>query len=122
MNTLPSAMMRVEQAPVGADHAVKAILLAQQAGDDILVEAKAHLFDGQTDGLAVVGHDLAGAGLEGRLKGAQVVVKVVAGVDLLLAIGEVRVQPVFLRPAAGEVLGHAGHAGWADLSPWKPRM
>ena len=64
----------------------------------------------QTDGLAVVGHDLRGAGLEGRLEGTQVIVEVVARVDLLFAVGEVRVLAVLLRPAAGEVLGHAGHA------------
>ena len=34
------------------------------------------------------------------------VVEPAARVDLLAAVGEVRVLPVLLRPAAGEVLGH----------------
>ena len=68
----------------------------------------------QADGLAVVGHDLGRAGREGRLEGDQVVVEVVAGVDLLLAVGEVRVLAVLLRAAAGEVLGHAGDAVRAE--------
>ncbi len=38
------------------------------------------------------------------------IVEVVAWVDLLFAIGEVRVLAILLRPAAGEVLGHAGDA------------
>ena len=100
--------------PVRADHAVEAIFTAQQIGDDLPIVGHAHVLGGLVHGDAVVGHDLLDAGLECRLEGRQVVVEVVAGVDLLLAVGEVGIETVLLRTAAGEVLDHAGHALGTD--------
>ncbi len=37
-------------------------------------------------------------------------VKIIAGIDLLPAVGEMGVFAVLLRAAAGKVLGHASHA------------
>ena len=79
-----------------------------------LLKPKPTFFDRQPDRLAVIGHDLRRAGLEGGLEGDQVIVEIVARVDLLFAVGEMRVLAVFLRTAAGEVLGHAGHAVRAE--------
>src|SRR5919199_519660 len=103
-----------QQAPVRADNAVEAVLATQQSRDDVLVEAEADHFVLRSDRHAVVGHELGSARGEGRLEGNQVVVEVVAGIDLLSAIREVRVLPVLLRPAAGKMLGHAGHALLAE--------
>lgn len=50
-----------EQAPVGADDAGEAEFVAEQAGEDVLVEAEGDFFPAGTGGLAVVGHHLRGA-------------------------------------------------------------
>ena len=75
-----------QRTPVGADHAVKAELFAQQAGDDAFVK-------GETDRLVfginrhtVVGHDHGDAGVDSRLEGRQMIIEMVAGIDLLAAV------------------------------------
>src|SRR6185437_14496807 len=96
---------------------------------DALVEAEADLLVLGADGHAVVRHDLAAAGGEDGLERLEVVLEVVAGVDLLAAVVEVRVLAVLLRAAAREVLGHrrdragterlaleAAHVGGAELA------
>ena len=100
----------VEQPPVGADDAVEAVPLAQQLRDHAPVEAEADLLERGPDRHPVVGHDLRRSGLERRLERDQVVVEAAAGIDLLAAVGEVRVLAVLLRAAAGEVLRHARDA------------
>ena len=99
-------------------HALAALgvteLIAQEIGDDALVEAEADFLPLGADRHAVVGHHLAGAGTEGDFEGFQVEGELVARIDLLAAVGEVRVLAIFLRSAAGEVLGHAGDAGGAE--------
>ena len=100
----------MDQHPVGADHAVEAIFSTQQAGDDVLVEAKTDFFDRKTERPAVVGHDHGRAGLESGLEGDQVIFEIIPGINLVLAVGKVRILAILLRAAAGEVLGHAGHA------------
>ena len=74
-NGSPTIVGVVDQPPVGADDAVEAVALAQQAGDDRLVEAEADLLVLGADGHAVVRHDLARAGLEGGLERLQVVAR-----------------------------------------------
>ena len=95
-----------DQTPVGADDAFEAEALAEQAGEHRSVEAEPDLFELGADRHAVVRHDLAPAGSEGRREGLEVVFEVVARVDLLTAVLEVRVFAVLLGSAAGEVLGH----------------
>ena len=87
----------------------------QQIRDDLAVEAKPHLLDGlpilgQAQGHGVIGHHGGHPGLEGTLEGHQVVSKLAAGVDLLLAPGVVGIQPVLLGTGPGEVLDHGDHA------------
>ena len=50
------------------------------------------------------------------------VVEVAAGVDLLLPVGEERVQVVLLRAAAGEVLVMQATLSGPSAGPWTPRM
>ena len=100
----------VEQAPVGADDAVEAVPLAEQLRDHAAVEPEADLLQRGPDRHPVVRHHLRRPGLERRLEGDQVVVEVAAGIDLLAAVGEMRVLAVALRAAAGEVLRHARDA------------
>ena len=46
------------------------------------------------------------------------VVKVLARIDLAFLKFKMRIQPFVLRPSAGEMFGHAGHAVRAEsLSP-----
>ena len=94
-------------APIGADHAVEAVAPPQETGDHVAVVAEADFFVRCSDRAPVVRHDLRRPGLERRFEDAQVVLEPVAGIDLILAVGEMRILPVALRPAAGEVLGHA---------------
>ncbi len=87
----------------------------QQIRDDLAVETKPHLLDGlpilgQAQGHGVIGHHGGHPGLEGTLEGHQVVSKLAAGVDLLLAPGVVGIQPVLLGTGPGEVLDHGDHA------------
>jgi hypothetical protein len=103
-----------DQAPVGADDALEPEAPAQQVRDDALVEAEADLLVLGAHRLAVVRHDLAGPRLEGLQERAQVVVERAAGVHLLGAVREVRILPVLLRAAAGEVLRHGGDRSRAE--------
>src|SRR5207253_1013145 len=93
-----------EQAPVGADYAVEAVPLAQQARDDAFVEAEPDLLPRGSDGPPVVGHDLRRPGCEGGLERRQMVLEVASRIDLVLAVVEVRVLAARLRAAAREVL------------------
>ena len=87
-----------------------------------LVEAEADLFVLGADRHAVVRHDLATAGGEGGLERLEVELEVAARVDLLAAVGEVRVLAVLLRSAAREVLRHGRRPNPVRTpSPWKPR-
>ena len=79
-----------DEAPVGADHAVEAVALAQQARDHVAVEAEADLLVRRSDRAAVVRHDLRRSGREGGLEDAHVVLEPVAGIDLILPVGEMR--------------------------------
>ena len=110
-----------QQAPIGADDAIEAILAAQQTGDDLLVKPKAHFLKFGADGHAVIGHDLRCARRKRGIKWNQVIVEVVARVNLLFADCEVRIFAIFLRAAAGEMLGHAGHAVRAELLALKAK-
>ncbi|GJD03055.1 hypothetical protein ColKHC_11880 [Colletotrichum higginsianum] len=104
-----------DQAPVGDDDALEAELLPQEAGDDLLVEGEADGVVLGADGARVVRHHLPRAGRDRRLEGDEVVVEVVAGIRLVLAVGEVGVLAVLHRTAAGEVLGDGRHAVGAQL-------
>ena len=97
-----------DEPPVGADDAVEAVALAQEAGDDIAVEAEADLLERCADGPSVVRHDLRRSGRERGFEDAHVVLEHAAGIHLILAVREVRVLAVELRAAAREVLRHAG--------------
>ena len=104
-----------DQSPVGADDAVEAQLVAQQPGDDALAEGEADLLPVGADRHPVVGHDLRGSGRDRGPERLQVVLHLPARVDLLAPVREVRVFTVLLRTTAGEMLGHGGHRGRAEL-------
>ena len=72
-----------------------------------LVEAEADGLELGSDRTAVVGHDLRCPGGESGLEGPQVVLEALAWIDLVLAVGKVRVLAVGLRAATREVLRHA---------------
>ena len=106
-----------QDAPVGADDAVEAELVAQQVGDDLAVEAEADLLVLGADRHAVVGHQLGDAGLDQLAEGLQVLGEPAARIDLLAPVGEVRILAVQLRAAAGEMLGHGGHGLATEPGP-----
>ncbi|MNF55932.1 hypothetical protein D3C84_374080 [compost metagenome] len=112
---LAAAVAVVDYAPVAQHHAVELEVAPQQVGEDLAVEAKAHLLDGlafmgQPLGQGVIGHHGPHPGLEGPLEGHQVIGELAARVDLLLAPGVVGIQAVFLGTGPGEVLDHGDHA------------
>ncbi len=85
-----------------------------RSGDDLLVEAESHFFPFGFDRHTVVGHHLAGAGADGDFERFQVQRECAAGIDLLAPVGKMRILAVFLRTAAGKMLGHAAYAGGTD--------
>ncbi len=95
----------------------------QQVGEDLAVEAKPHLLDGlslvgQPLGQGVIGHHGGHLGLESPLEGHQVIGELATGIDLLLAPGIVRIQPILLGAGPGEVLDHGDDALLANaLAP-----
>ena len=93
-----------DEPPVGADDAVEAVPLAQDAGDHVAVEAEADLLEPDADRPAVVRHDLRGPGRERRLERLEVVVEVPAGIDLVPAVAR-SAGP--RRPSAGRRRGSA---------------
>ena len=93
--------------PVRADDTVEVVAFAQEAGDDIAVEAEADLLERCADGPSVVRHDLRRSGLEGGFEDTHVVLEHATRVHLILSVREVRVLAVELRAAAREVLRHA---------------
>jgi hypothetical protein len=99
---------------------ISTITLPQKPGDDILIEAEADFFEGQPKRPAVIRHDLGCPGLESGFKWNQMVVEVVARINLVFAVRKVRVFAILLRAAAREVLGHAGDAVRAKDVALKP--
>ncbi|MDR6097829.1 hypothetical protein QE454_001448 [Microbacterium sp. SORGH_AS454] len=115
----------MHEGPVGADDPVVAELLAQETGEDLLVEAETDLLhrfavEHEPLGEAVVGHDARRARGNCGAEGLEVVIEVVARVDLLPPVGEVRVLAVLLGAAPGEVLGGAGDRCRAQLGALEP--
>ena len=104
-----------QRPPVGANHAIKAVLLTQQAGDDALVESEADRLVLGVNRHAVVRHDHGGAGFKGSFKRQEVIVEVIARIDLFTPIFKVRILAVFLWSPAGKMFGHAGDALSAKL-------
>ena len=104
-----------DQSPVGADDAVEAELVAQQLGDHSVAESETDLFPVGANRHAVVGHHLRRPGRDRGPERFEVVLGLSARVDLLAAVREVRVFAVLLRSPAGEMLGHGGDRGRAEL-------
>ena len=106
-------------APVGADHALEAVLLPQQVPDQVFAVGVAHVFAVllvQPPGHRVIGHHGGGAAggavqPEGRLgEGLHVLAGVVAGIHRVFPEGVVGVAPALAGAAAGPVLHHGVHA------------
>ena len=104
----------VRDAPVGADHAVKAELIAQQVGDDIVVVTVTDIPSGRVDavGDGVIGHHGRGrSGLPVQLEsavdeGTGLRLEVAAGIDGIFAVVEVGVAAALFRAARRPVLDH----------------
>ena len=118
-----------QRTPIGADHAVKTIFVSQHTADDTLVESETNRFVLGINGHAVIGHDHGGAGGDCGFKGQQVIIEVVAGINLLAPVFEVRIFAILLWAAAGKMFGHARNAlrsqlaslEAADISLGQPR-
>ena len=105
---------------VAEDHAVEPELVAQEVGDEGAVEGEADLFNGvavagEADRHPVVRHDRCGTGGDRCAERHQVILEPATRIDLLAAVGEVRIFAVELRTAAGEVLDGCRNAVAADL-------
>ena len=121
-------------APVRADDSVESRFLAELFPDDPRGEGPADLLAGRIlapqDGVS--GHDSRGAAgaaiqLEGALyEGTQVLLKIVAREDCVLAVGEVAVTAALLGAIAVPVLGHGIDAsitpGAVDPLPFGTRL
>src|SRR5262245_7636946 len=102
--------MRVSnQAPVGTDDAIILIFLTQQTGDDSLVERHRYIFIGLVDRNAVIGHDGGSLCFESSLKRNQMIVKIIAGIDLAFLEFKMRIQSLSLWTTAREMFGHTGN-------------
>ena len=106
---------------VRVDHAPESELPAQQVGDDLAVVRRSRPPRRSGRRHRVVRHDHRRARLDRRLPREQVVVEVLARIDLVLAPGEVGVLAAARGAGAGEVLGGEGDAPWPERGPWNPR-
>ena len=105
-----------DDSPVAAHDAIEAEVFPEKAGDDRLVEPEADLLVFGADRHAVIRHDLPGSCRKGGFEWPQVQIELPSGVDLLPAVGEMRVLATLLRATAGEVLGHGGHRAGTELA------
>ena len=83
-------------------------MIAQEIRQNVAVEGHRYVLIGLSSGNAVVGHNDAHIVLNRCDEGDQVVVKVVARVNLTLTRLEMGIQTIELRTAAWEMLHH-GH-------------
>ena len=109
-----------QQAPIGTNHTVVLVFVAQQVGDDGFVVSHGHILISLPGGDAIVRHDGSGIHFERCLKRDEVIVKVLPRINLSFLNGKVGVEPFLLRPAAGEVLRHTGDAPLIEAFALQP--